>query len=157
MVVHSWHCVEKSLTHKYMISSNSFQHDSVQKKNRHLCNKKYIHSHNLIWKNTKKLGGGNGYAISGSWCLPWLVAEVKASWETLWPAQNNRRQDNDERTNTDWGDATRRYLTDLINNLFPFDPVIFEVIIDVQHKNRKFIQIVKVQPEHTHRHTVRFL
>lgn len=50
---------------------------------------------------------------------------------------------------TEWGDQKRQYLTNLINKLFLFDPIIFEVITHVQNKNGNFIQIVKVQPEHT--------
>lgn len=53
----------------------------------------------------------------------------------------------------EWGDQKRKYPTNLINNLFLFDPIIFEVITHVQNKNGKFIEIVKVQSEHTHKHS----
>lgn len=55
-------------------------------------------------------------------------------------------------------DQTKKYRTlqnavgndrNLVDDGFLFDPIVLEVVVDVQNENGEIVQVLKVQPEHT--------
>lgn len=78
-------------------------------------------------------------------CCDWRVKLKRR--EKLSDLQRERERDDVTTTTHGVKNQRRRNGTNLINNLFLFDPIIFKVVVHIQNENGKFIEVVKVQPE----------
>lgn len=76
-----------------------------------------------------------------------MVDEVLQRCEELFDLQEktDSRSDGERRAET----QKKKQNRNLVDDDFLFDPVALEVVVDVQDEDRKVVQVVEVQPEHT--------